>query len=53
MEAHIDNNTIKLSVTNIQELKDLLMLAKKQANELQDTIHQLETFDINVEFATT
>ena len=40
---------LKISVTNIPELKKLLNQAKEEANQLQDTIRQLENFDLSIE----
>ena len=39
-----------VSVTNIAEFNELLKKAKKQADELNDTIHQLEEFDLKIKF---
>ena len=39
-----------VSVTNIAEFNELLKEAKKQADELNDTIHQLEEFDLRIKF---
>lgn len=46
------NGTVHLSVSNFSKYKKLVEQAKKQADELQRTINQLENFDIDIDFCT-
>lgn len=49
---YANDGTLYISATNIQEFKCLINKAKKQADELQDTINQLEFFNFHFKFAT-
>lgn len=49
---YANDGTLYISATNIQEFKCLINKAKKQADELQDTINQLEFFNLHFKFAT-
>lgn len=43
-------STLKISLTNIEEFKNLLSQAKKEADQLNETIRQLEVFELNIQF---
>lgn len=43
---------LNISATNLQEFESLIKKAKKQADELQDTINQLEFFNFSFKFST-
>ncbi len=45
------DGTLNIKVTNLCEFKSLINKAKKQADELQETIDQLEFFDLKVKFS--
>lgn len=47
----IDNNTshFRVAVTNINDFNELLCRAKKEAQQLNNTITELERFYLNVE----
>lgn len=62
MEGHYDGNvygtgsavpdgTLSINVTNIPEFNELLQQAKKEANQLQQTIDRLSNFELNINFA--
>lgn len=44
------DNSLKISVSNVPEFQKLLSQAKKEADQLQETIHQLENFSLNIRF---
>lgn len=45
------DGTLYIKATNLQKFQKLIEKAKKQADELQDTINQLEFFDFNFKFS--
>lgn len=47
----IDNNTshFRVAVTNIKDFNDLLHRTKKEAQQLNETINELERFNLNIE----
>jgi len=49
----IDKNTshFRVAVTNIHEFNELLHRAKKEAQQLNDTITELERFHLKVEMS--
>lgn len=49
----IDKNTshFRVAVTNIHEFNELLHRAKKEAQELNNTITELESFHLKVEMS--
>ena len=49
----IDNTTshFQVAVTNIHEFNELLHRAKKEAQQLNNTITELERFHLKVEFS--
>lgn len=44
------DGTLNILVTNFKEFESLINKAKKQADELQDTINQLEFFNWHFKF---
>lgn len=42
---------MNISVTNIKDFEELIVKAKKQADELQNTIDQLKTFKLEIKFS--
>lgn len=46
------DGTLNILVTNFKEFESLIKKAKKQADELQDTINQLEFFNFSFRFST-
>ena len=42
-----NEGVLNISATNLQEFESLIKKAKKQADELQDTINQLEFFNFS------
>lgn len=46
------DGTLNILVTNFKEFESLINKAKKQADELQDTINQLEFFNFSFKFST-
>ena len=47
-----DDGTLNILVTNFKEFESLIDKAKKQADELQETINQLEFFNLRFKFTT-
>lgn len=47
-----ENGHLSIEVTNIGEFKRLILQAKREADQLQDTINQLENFHLDIEFST-
>lgn len=43
--------TLNISVTNIKKFKELIEKVENQADELQETISQLERFDLRIKFS--
>lgn len=41
---------LNISVINIKDFEELIFKAKKQADELQNTIDQLENFKLEIKF---
>lgn len=41
---------MNISVINIKDFEELIFKAKKQADELQNTIDQLENFKLEIKF---
>ena len=46
------DGTRNILVANFKEFESLINKAKKQADELQDTINQLEFFNFSFKFST-
>ena len=46
IKMYISDNTLNIAATNIKEFEDLIEKAKKQACDLNNTIHKLEWFHI-------
>lgn len=47
-----NEGVLNISATNLQEFESLIKKVKKQADELQDTINQLEFFNFSFKFST-
>ena len=47
-----NEGVLNISATNLQEFESLIKKAKKPADELQDTINQLEFFNFSFKFST-
>lgn len=47
-----NDGTLNILVTNFKEFESLIDKAKKQADELQETINQLEFFNLHFKFTT-
>ena len=47
-----NEGVLNISATNLQEFESLIKKAKKQADELQDTINQLEFCNFSFKFST-
>lgn len=47
-----NDGTLDILVTNFKEFESLIDKAKKQADELQETINQLEFFNFSFKFST-
>lgn len=47
-----NDGTLNILVTNFKEFESLIDKAKKQADELQETINQLEFFNFSFKFST-
>lgn len=45
-------STLNINVANISEFNDLLVQAKKEAHQLNETIDKLHNFQLNIEFST-
>lgn len=43
--------TLKIELTNIPQLKELIKKAEEEVNQLQKTIEQLRTFELSVELS--
>lgn len=52
VKGYFDTNDslLFISVTNLKGFEELIKKAKKQADELQETIDQLENFELNIKF---
>lgn len=50
LNTFCENGTIYFNATNIEEFKNLIEEAKKQAQQLNDTIDRLENFKFNFKF---
>lgn len=48
-----NNSTLHIDVCNLQEFRDLLKQAQKEADALQKTMHRLEMFTLDIKFAET
>lgn len=46
-----NDGTLNILVTNFKEFESLIDKAKKQADELQETINQLEFFNFSFKFS--
>lgn len=46
----VSTGRLNISVTNLPEFKKLLKQAQEEANQLMKTIHQLQTFDVKIDF---
>lgn len=46
----VPTGRLRISVTNIPEFKDLIMKANREADQLRETIRQLESFYLGVDF---
>lgn len=53
VKGYFDTNDslLFISVTNLKGFEELIKKAKKQADELQETIDQLENFELNIKFS--
>ncbi|WP_302626776.1 hypothetical protein [uncultured Eubacterium sp.] len=51
-ENNQNKGILNISVTNINEFKDLIEKATKEAHQLNETIDRLNTFHLQVEFLT-
>lgn len=45
------DGTLYIKATNLQKFQELIEKAQKQADELQNTINQLEFFDFKFKFS--
>ena len=57
MDGYFINNknntgTLNIEIKNIAALKDLVEKAKKEADQLSETINQLENFDLKIVVST-
>lgn len=50
IDNYSNEGVLNISATNLQEFESLIKKAKKQADELQDTINQLEFFNWHFKF---
>lgn len=46
----VSTGRLNISVTNLPEFKKLLKQAQEEANQLMKTIHQLQIFDVKIDF---
>lgn len=53
LEGYISGSTLRISVSNFPELVGLIDKAKKEADALCETLHQLSNFGFNVDFDIT
>lgn len=47
---YINHGTLNISVRNISEFKQLLRDAEEQEKQLHNTINQLKSFDLKIDF---
>lgn len=47
-----ESGHLNIEVTNIAEFKRLILQAKQEADQLHNTINQLENFHLDIEFST-
>ena len=52
-EMWIEGNRLKITVQNLPEFKELIEQAKKEAQQLNQTINRLSCFAIDIEFDTS
>lgn len=52
MDMYKENDTLKISIKNLPELRVLTEQAEKEAQQLQHTLNKLSCFTINIEFNT-
>lgn len=50
MKPWVNEKVVNISVTNINEFKELMNRANKEVRQLKETISELENFDIKFEF---
>ena len=50
MQGYILGQKVFIAVTNINEFKELVETANRQARELQKTIQEINGFDLEIEF---
>lgn len=50
MDAYVFGNEIRICVSNIKELDELLEKAYQEAEQLRKTIHKLSVFNLNFKF---
>lgn len=51
ISGYFINSCLNISVTNIEEFNSILQRAKKEALQLNTTIRELESFEINIKFS--
>lgn len=51
ISGYFINSYLNISVTNIEEFNSILQRAKKEALQLNTTIRELESFEINIKFS--
>ena len=51
MKGYLYNGTLHLSVTNMQDFKDLIEQAREEAKQLNQTIQRLEGFEFEVKLS--
>lgn len=47
---YVSNESLFISVRNLDRFKELIERAKKQADELEETIFELSNYDLNISF---
>lgn len=52
MKPYIMDNKFYLQVNNIQEFKNLVDEANRLSKELNQVMHKLNNFDLEIEFST-
>lgn len=51
VSGYFIDSCLKISVTNLEEFNSLLQRVKKEALQLNTTIRELESFELNIEFS--
>lgn len=49
---YTDNESLFISIRNLDRFKELIERAKKQTTELEKTIDELNNYDLNIHFET-